>query len=363
MSSTRALLGSVVMWTLACAAGGCSAGTGDLGNGANGAGNSGGNGDGGSTQSGFEVGGGSNEPACTDPTCVGNSPQGNCDQGLPIDGGDAMNGARAIGLCKVYEPGGWGVVSAQWVQSDGVPLNGQLLEGKGILDRFGPMTPREGAQMLAISSGAARAPDDPGFQDFGGYAKMDEFFDPPHGAPPGYPKESPSCPGVTTGFPYDSAGLRLVIQTPTDAKSFSFDFDFYTYEFPVYICSEFNDFFVAMLNPKESNLPDGNISFDSAGNNISVNAGFLQVCTPQTAGGKNFPCELGTGELSGTGFEDHAATSWLTTNAALEAPGSQITLDFMIWDSGDTALDSLTLIDNFKFQLNETDTGTIPAPH
>ena len=47
---------------------------------------------------------------------------------------------------------------------------------------------------LALSSGAARNPNDPGFQDPGGYWKDYN----PYGAPAGYPKESPSCPGVIT---------------------------------------------------------------------------------------------------------------------------------------------------------------------
>jgi hypothetical protein len=361
MGSAQALVGSAI-FSLACVLG-CSAGTGNTGAGsANGGGDQGGgeNNDGGNG-AGFQLGGGDVGPACTDPSCVGNTPQGNCDQGLDIVGTNAMDGARAIGLCKFYEEGSWGVKGAAWVRSDGQPLTGALLDGKGVLDQFGSITPREGNSMLVISSGIARAPGDPGYVEGTGYAKMDEFFDPPHGAPPGYPKESPSCPGVITGEPYDSAGLRLTIQTPTDAKSLTYDFNFYTYEFPTFICTEWNDFFVAMMNPKVAALPDGNISFDSQGNTISVNAGFLQVCTAQVAGNKQFDCPLGPGELNGTGFETHAATSWLTTSAPIENPGGEITLDFLIWDSGDTIYDSTTLIDNFRFDLDETTTVTEPA--
>ncbi|NUP07076.1 MAG: hypothetical protein HOW73_13560 [Polyangiaceae bacterium] len=358
MSSKRALIGSVV-FMVACSAGPANDDSGG------GPGSGGDDNNGGSMGTGFGDGGGggTNNNVCTAKTCVGNSPQGNCDDGLDIVGTDPMSGAKAIGLCKVYEDGGWGVKSAQWVQSDGVPLAGMLLDGKGVLDNFGGVNPREGKAMLAISSGSARSPEDPGWGDPSGYQKMDEFIDPPHGAPPGYPKESPSCgPDVFTGPPYDSAGLRLVVQTPTDAKSFSFDFDFYTYEFPSWICSEYNDFFVAMVNPKISSLPDGNVSFDAQGNTISVNAGFLQVCTAQEAGGKFFDCPLGPGELNSTGFETHAATSWLQTKAPIEAPGSEVTFDFLIWDSGDTVLDSTTLIDNFRFELDESGTGTLPVP-
>jgi len=356
------LRGSVVFAALAILATARSAGAGTSSN-SDGPNNGGSNGEGGSSGPGFGVGGNGEGAgvvsSCTDPTCVGATPQGNCDTGLAIDSANAMDGAKAIGLCKEYTEGTWGVKSASWVRSDGQPLTGLLLDGKGILDKFGPIMPREGGAMLAISSGAAREPGDAGFQDPGGYMKSN--FE-PHGAPPGYPKESPSCPGVTTGSPYDSAGLRLVIQTPTDAKSFSYEFDFYTYEFPGFICSTFNDFFVAMLNPKISTLPDGNISFDSQGNSVSVNAGFLQVCTAQTAGGKVFPCDLGPTELGGTGFEDHAATSWLQTKAPIEAPGTEITLDFLIWDSGDEVLDSTTVIDHFLFAADGATTGTTPVP-
>jgi hypothetical protein len=136
---------------------------------------------------------GGNGTACTDFACIGNTPQGNCDTGLPLDSADAMDGAKAMGLCSVAQGGTWGVVTAEWVRSDGQPLTGELALGKGILDHFGNVVvPREGAKVLALSSGAARNPTDPGYEDPGGYNKDSS----PHGAPPGYPKESPSCQGV-----------------------------------------------------------------------------------------------------------------------------------------------------------------------
>ncbi|HSN96966.1 MAG TPA: choice-of-anchor L domain-containing protein, partial [Candidatus Nanopelagicales bacterium] len=145
-----------------------------------------------------------------------------------------------------------------------------------------------------------------------------------------------------------------------------FDLNFYTYEFPNYICSTFNDFFVAMLTPQLANMPDGNISFDSQGNTISVNAGFLQVCHAQTASnGAYFDCPLGPGQLAGTGFDDFsnsAATAWLKTTAPIEAPGGEITLHFAVWDSGDGILDSTVLLDNFAFEAVETPTETQPLP-
>jgi hypothetical protein len=314
--------------------------------------------------------------ACTTPDCLGNGQQGGCDTGLAIASSNAMDGAKAIGLCKAYTAGAWGVKTAAWVRADGSPLgmgdggqngDGDLQLGKGILSNFGSVVkPREGTKLLALSSGSARNPTDPNYHSVSGYWKDNT----PHNNPTGglFPKDSPSCPGVMTAGSsiYDSAGLQLVIHTPTDAKGISFDFDFYTYEFPDFVCSPYNDSFIALLEPKPANLPDPNISFDSMGNNISVNAGFVTVCSPQTAGGKNFPCAKGTAELAGTGFDEQApngsaATSWLTTTAPVPA-GQDITLTFAIWDTGDGVLDSTVLVDNFKFQLNATVVGTNPIP-
>jgi hypothetical protein len=194
------------------------------------------------------------------------------------------------------------------------------------------------------------------------------------GAPAGYPKPAPACPGVVFGAPQDGVALQVTIRVPTNAKSFSFDSNFFTIEFPDWICSPYNDTFVVMMTPKVASLPDDNIAFDSEGNPISVNNALLQVCTPQTAGGKTFTCPLGDSSLSGTGFEEtnndgpHAATGWLTTTApvAVDA-GKNITLLFAIWDSTDGNLDSTVLVDNFTWAFTPPTSMTpmttpTPAP-
>lgn len=363
------LFPTVAALAFGAAQAGCSAGS-DTSGTTTGSGEGGGNstgsfttGTGGSTGSG---------PICTDASCIGNTPQGMCDTSLAIDSGDAMDGARAIGLCQVAADGTWGVVSADWVRSDGQPLTGELNMGKGILSGFGPnVAPREGSKVLALSSGAARQPSDPGYESVGGYWKDCGLADPfcfngtptPHGTPAGYPKTSASC-NVQAGEAYDSAGLRLTIRTPADALSFSFALKFYTYEFPNYVCDIYNDFFVSMMTPTPAGLVDGNISFDSMGNTISVNAGFLDVCNAGQLAG--YPCPAGYTELVGTGYDEQdpgsAGTTWLQTTAPIEAPGSDITLHFTIWDSGDGVLDSTILIDEFKFELTEGVVGTTPIP-
>lgn len=286
-----------------------------------------------------------------------------CDGALDVASNDAMDGARAVDLCKVSTGDkDWGVVSAKYVQIDGgAPPNAQFDVGHGLVAGFGPnVTPKKGARMLGLSSGAARQPTDPGYQSPGGYSKG---YTSAH--PQGFPKESPACPGVVTGTPHDSAALELQIRVPTNAYGFAFDFSFYTYEWPGFVCSQYNDFFVAALSPIPMGQADGNIAFDMMGNPISVNNAFLDVCgcnngPPCTAGGKQFLCPLGTAELTGTGFESHAATSWLTTTAPV-VPGSVITIRWGTYDSGDGVLDSTAILDHWRWEIDpNTKVETIP---
>ena len=286
-----------------------------------------------------------------------------CDDGLAMGSSDAFDGAKAIGLCKkATSDQMWGVVSAKWVKPDGSNQSDSL--GQGILPAFGVNASQTGKTMLAISSGTARGPNDSGYKAVSGYDKNYS-----HATPPGYPKESPACSGSgglfgSFGDSNDGAALKVVIRVPSNAQSFKYQQNFFTYEFPNFICSNYNDFFVTMMDPKPPSLPDGNISFDQDGNPISVNNSLLQVCKPQAAGGKQFPCPLGEGALSGTGFEGHAGTGWLTTTAPVDTMrGKEITLTWAIWDQGDGILDSTALIDDFAWSVDAANgTQTLPSP-
>lgn len=288
-----------------------------------------------------------------------------CDGGLTVGATDAVDGARAIGICT-------GIASAEWVRADGAPLamgnggpqgDGDLALGHGLLAKFGTnILPREGSRMLALSSGSARNPSEFGFHSPAGWWKDDD----PHETPDGYPKPSPSCAAMS-GSAFDSVGLRVTVQPPTTAKSLAYDFNFYTFEFPDFVCTQYNDFFVALMTPTPMGLDDANISFDGLGNTISVNAGFLKICAPQVANDMKFyECPKGPNDLAGTGFDgvldNSASTGWLTTTAPIEDPSQPVTLQFAIWDAGDGQLDSTVLIDNFRFEVETSTVGTEPVP-
>ncbi len=286
-----------------------------------------------------------------------------CDDALALDSADAMDGAKAIGgLCAKW------VKSAKWVQADGAPPPADAAQltafhlGHGILPDFGASNaPLEGKRVLALSSGTARRPTDPGFV----HRNFDKGY---VGGPPfGFPKESPACQGVKTKEPHDAAGLELEIQAPTNAQGFSFDFNFFTYEWPQYICTEFNDFFVANMSPFPAGQKDGNISFDALGNPISVNNAFLDICgcpgsppgacsVPPDKPLKAFDCAFGTKGLAGTDFANddsnpgftNGSSGWLETSAPVEK-GQKFVLRFVTYDSSDGNVDSTTIIDNFKW--------------
>jgi hypothetical protein len=274
------------------------------------------------------------------------------DSGLSLASSDPVDAAKAIDICKVSSgESDWGLVSAQWVMADGLPATTlpSYALGHGIMNSFGPnVLVQNGNNLLALSSGTARRPFDPGFVDVdsNGYAKG---YTGNH--PVGYPKTEIGCMGMcpNTLTPHDVAALKVVLRAPANAIGLSFDFKFYTTDYPIYVCTNFNDKFVAMLDPIPAGQSDGNIAFDPSGNSVSVNSQFIEVCNPSEKA-PCYSCSQGSSQLAGTGFEGHAATSWQTVSATI-APGSQISLIFAIFDSGDGVYDSTVLIDNFTFIL------------
>jgi hypothetical protein len=308
-------------------------------------------------------------------------PQPTCDDGLAVDDADPIAAAKAAEICTpLTDPKKWGLKSASWVLPDGSPTSALTPEvsaitvqqalanynlGHGILSAFGPnVKVQAGKRMLGLSSGTARQPTDPGYQDVIGFDKGYTT-----NSPMGFPKESPACPGVVTGQPHDGVALEVELVAPTNAKGFSFAFNYFTYEWPDYICSEFNDFFVALLYPVPMGQTDGNISFDSKGNPVSVNNAFLTVCGPPGVyGGKTFSCPQGDTNLVGTGFgkdtalgRDHGSTYWLATQAPVNKHET-FTLRWAVYDSGDGILDTTVLVDDFQWIANAGVTvGTTPV--
>ncbi|MBI5607684.1 MAG: putative metal-binding motif-containing protein [Deltaproteobacteria bacterium] len=231
--------------------------------------------------------------------------------------------AKSIGLCS-------GVVSATFPTA--AAGNSHAIQ-KG----FGVKNIPNGATFIVLSSGVAAAKGQPG------YTGVSTAFS--NSAP--YPNVN--CKNSSSV--YDYTELKLVINVPANAKAFSFDFNFMSHEYPVYVGSGYNDKFLAVL---DSTAFKGNVSFDSKGNCISINNALFQECDPN-APNKKSTCNLGPSGLAGTGYDDvgGGGTGWLTTTSPV-TPGEQITLRFIVFDEGDHILDSVAIIDNFRWLAGST---------
>jgi hypothetical protein len=285
-----------------------------------------------------------------------------CDAGLALASSNPWEYARAIDLCRTTTanapPGPtktWGVTDAKLVQADGV--QGIAALGAGIQAQFGTVNfPLKGARMATFSSGTARYPGQPGFVNPNG-----QFASYVHGTacsyPSGFPKNKAGCP--TSGpQAYDSAGLKVRVRVPTNAKSLAYNFHFFSSEYPEWVCTAYNDTYAALMGSLATN---GNISFDSQNNPVTVNVGFFTI--PGCAG-CNHPI-LGNTGFNGTcsGQICGGSTNWLVTTAPV-TPGELMTMHFSLWDQGDHVWDSSVLVDNWTWSANPAtvQTGQQPPP-
>jgi hypothetical protein len=261
-----------------------------------------------------------------------------CDGAVSLASTDAFEAAKALGLCKKSTGNGWGVIDAKYVR----PV------AYGLLPSFGVNAPLSGSALLALSSGSARAPSQPGYQS--PTSGLDRGYT--HELPAGFSRTMPACPGVQLAAAHDGVALEVRVRVPRNARSFSFSHHLFTSDYSEYVCSEYNDAFAVLMTPKPADRPDGNVVVDATGAPVGTNStALLRACTPATTKNLSFACPLGTAPLAGTGFEGHASTGWLKTTVPV-TPGSEITLRFAIWDSGDGVLDSTVLVDAFAFSAD-----------
>lgn len=233
---------------------------------------------------------------------------------------------------------------------------------QAVMSTFGDTyIPHAGPDFAVLSTGIAGDTASPGYA-----GHSTSFSSANRIAHPDPQPAAPSCGGADQSEVNDYSEISLSIQVPANAQAFSFDFNFMSIEFAEYVCSSYDDTFLAML---ESEAFSGNVSFDAMGNRVSINVGFFNVCSSTLASTCNFASNsaacttavngcMSEMDILGTGFEADAAsgggTGWLTTTAPV-VPGEKIRLTFMIFDEGDHSLDSTVLIDNFRWELEAVD--------
>ncbi len=227
-------------------------------------------------------------------------------------------------------------------------------------------SPREGDSFLVISSGLIVAPDGQGvitMDDFDTYntngnpdvnvlpAPMTTIDGSNNGAG-GTPFVN--CDGVNdcsdtiesqwglgNSDPEDMLWFQFDTQVPGGTNGWAVDFAYFSVEFPEWVDTEFNDIFLVW---SDSETYTGNLCF--------VND---QPCTVTAlwpvAYQENSP------ELAGTGFQSGGGgTGWFTMQGSA-APGETLQLTTAIFDMGDSALDTLVLLDNWRWDCE----GCVPS--
>jgi hypothetical protein len=269
------------------------------------------------------------EPEEIDNDCDGAVDEGELPCPTDVDPETPMAYAVALDVCNEVE-------SAQWAEDMEIDERSRgLFEEYG--DTYGPQV---GSNFVVLSSGIA-----------GDFSDPDTAFDNEvsHPAPEG----AIGCSEADPSTVEDYTELELVLNVPANARSFSFDFNFMSKEFPEYVCDNFDDTFLALLQSQEFT---GNVSFDSMGNRVSINVGFFDKCNQQSAYASETAACVGDDEIVGTGFEGTVGggTGWLTTTAPVR-PGEKIRLTFVIFDEGDDILDSTVLLDNFRWHVEQVE--------
>ncbi|MCA9661742.1 MAG: choice-of-anchor L domain-containing protein, partial [Myxococcales bacterium] len=285
----------------------------------------------------------------------------------------------------------WGVISAKLTLANG--SGAPKAVQRAIRQNFGNAIAKQAGKNMAIfSSGHAAATNDtnPDYAGFQSGVDLKTSSAAPSdwvSANGGKLPNPPGClaPGELTAN--DPIMLTLRVRAPTNAKSFSVKMFFFSAEYPEWVCSEYNDFFVALLdsdadgNPSDKNIAvydDGQEQWPVGVNLVKVADGLFTACQNGTVGcqDKGIPASTYSGctdpqLLLGTGFDEvdgggcgqgkpvGGGTGWLTMDGNV-APGEVFELRLAIWDSGGHIFDSLVLLDDWQWSVDPAQPGLQP---
>ncbi len=320
-----------------------------------------------------------------------------CDAGLASGSGDARDYARAIDLCAETEENPqdikdrrWGVISAKFSLADGTGSPAAV--SRSIRPGFGSVIKaQKNSSLIVLSSGhAADATDkSPNYAAFESGQNLKTTSPPPAdwlAANAGKIPNPPGCPAQQVPAANDAVMLTLRMRVPTNASSFSARMYFMSAEYPEYVCSQYNDFFVALIdskaagNPTDKNVAvfdDGDTQWPIGVNIVKVADGLFTQCEGGPVGcagvdGTYNGCEA-TNELAGTGFDAYddfacnkqqklagGGSGWLTLRGNVE-PGEVMQIRLAVWDTGGHIYDSLVLLDAWEWSLDPAEPGVTPG--
>ena len=329
-----------------------------------------------------------------------------CDAGLPSNSADPLQYAKAIDICQTttenppLKDKKWGVISGLFARSNG--LQAPAANAKAIRPGFGAITPQKNSSIAVLSTGNAADSNDAnppyaafqGGTDLGTDAAVPADWLTANGN--NFPN-APGCPepqGGTTGL--DTILLKLRVRVPTNALSFSVRVYMLSSEYPEWVCSPYNDFFLTLVDGQGANNPaDKNVAvyknnqnqlFPLGVNILKAAAGLFSQCKNGNVGcgGGAIPSVyngcVGNAELVGTGMDPlnplpkfggdpgycgannqvGGGTGWLKMSGNVK-PGETMELRFVIWDTGDEWYDSVVLLDNFEWSVQASQPGVQPG--
>jgi hypothetical protein len=299
-----------------------------------------------------------------------------CDSGLVSGSTTATDFAKAIDLCSSGT-----VKTATFTLADGTstPAVGQ----KSIRTAFGTnIAPRNGESFIVLSTGVAAALGqtnpaysafDPGTTNSKTSAFPADWYAANGNAVP----TTASCPAPGGTQAQDPVMLTLSLRVPSNARAFELDFFFLSADYPEWVCTTANDVFVVLLDStyagEDPNPSDKNIASNGSASPITVqlavgDTGLFTACRNGGIGCSGSSTSTistcaETTSLAGTGFDTvtnqcetggllGGGTGWLKARGNV-VPNETITVRFAVWDSLDQSIDSLVLIDNFRW-LNAT---------
>ena len=148
--------------------------------------------------------------------------------------------------------------------------------------------------------------------------------------------------------PNDKLWFSFKTKVPKGAKGYVFDFAYCSAEYPMYIDYKYNDMVVAW---QVSEAYTGNVTF------VKHMDQQLPLTVTSLA-----PYMMGDGftgnepQLKGTGFETRGCTEWFSAKGGV-VPEEEITFGVLAADMGDSALATLALLANWRWDCE----GCIPS--
>jgi hypothetical protein len=297
-----------------------------------------------------------------------------CDSALSMTSTSGDDFAKAIDLCRFTTAAAtgaaktWGVITGTSKLVRANTTSAPNASQYAIMPSFGNATSngaKKGSSLAVFSSGTARVTGQTGFTTPKGWCGSYNAAT-TSTVPCGLSWNKAGCPAGTPGN--DSSGMSLQVRVPTNAQCMSFRFHYLSSEYPEWLCSAYNDTFVAMLTSKSMVPGTGccgaapgtncNISYGAGNTPVSVNNNLFAVpgCT-----------SCSSAVLSGTGFDGSCSgyikggsTGWLYSYAPV-TPGEIATFHTSIWDTADNAWDSTVLIDSWDWYPGTCSIATTPS--